>query len=304
MKKILLVLIIAIAFTGCYEDDYLDPKLDETIAFFASFEDYTRTMVVGEGLHFKIGAAMAGLLENAEERTLEFVINQTDAPFDDGRLVLPSNLYNANELGGVIQTTIPAGEILGYFTVVMDSAKFLNDSLALEGNYTLPVKLVGTSLDSIAADSVNISVKYMCGVDGYYLYKSVIKREINGSILDGKTSSEIYKSEDDNNAWRLTTIAPFEVEAASAVTAFTSGLKFNMMVKDGAISVEPIEGQPMVELEGTNTYDSKTRDFNLNYKYQQAGNDTIYHVSNELIFRNRVRDGVNETRDYLNYFNQ
>lgn len=304
MKKILFALLIAIAFTGCYEDDYLNPELDETIAFFASFEDYTRTVVVGEGMQFKIGAAIAGVIENTENRTLEFQINQsTDTPFDDGRLIMPTSLYNANDLSGIIQTTIPAGEILGYFTVVLDSMKFLNDELALTGNYTLPVKLVGTSLDSIAADSVNVSVTYMCGVDGYYLYKSVIKREINGSIDDSKTTTEEYQSEADDNAWRLSTVAPFTVEAASATKAFTSGLKFNVTVKDGNVSLESIEGQPVVEPSGDNTYDPSTRDFNLNYKYQQAGNDTIYHVSNELIFRNRVRDGVNETRDYLSYFN-
>jgi hypothetical protein len=304
MRKIFFILLIAITFTACYKDDYLNPELDKTIAYFASVEDYTRTVVVGEGLHFKIGAAMAGLLENYEDRTLEFRINQsTDSLFDDGRLIMPTSMYNASDLSGTVTATIPAGDILGYFTVKMDSVNFLNDSLSLTGNYTLPVKLVGTSLDTIGTDSVNVSVTYMCGVDGYYLFKSTVKREINGSILEDKTTTEEYQSEADDNTWRLNTVAPFSVEATSATKAFTAGLKFNITVKDGDVTLESIDGQPVVEPNGSNTYDSNTRDFNLNYKYQKAGNDTIYCVTNELIFRNRVRDGVNETRDYLSYLN-
>ena len=69
------------------------------------------------------------------------------------------------------------------------------------------------------------------------------------------------------------------------------------------VSYESITGQPVVTPEGTNSYDWKTRDFMLNYYYKKPGiTDTTYHVSSKLIFRNRIRDKVNETRDYLSYF--
>ncbi|GGZ25257.1 hypothetical protein GCM10007049_17190 [Echinicola pacifica] len=308
MKKIAIVVLLALGITGCYDDDFLNPKLDKTLAYFASFENHTRTVVVGEGLRFKIGAAMAGVLNNNEDRTIDFQLYQTDVTFtdiDDTRELLPIDYYGTSEMNnGLLQATIPSGEYLGYFSVEMDSINFLNDPKALEEIYTLPVKIVGTSLDSIGIDSVNVTVKYMSAVDGYYLYQSEIRKEIDGEILDDKTVVEKYNSEGDENAWRLTTIGPFEVQATSATTAFTNGLMFNMTVQGGEIAVDPIDGQPVVMLEDTNTYDSSTRDFNLNFHYQLDDNDTVYHVSTDLIFRNRVRDGVNETRDYLSYFNQ
>ncbi|WP_282035738.1 hypothetical protein [Saccharicrinis aurantiacus] len=311
MKNILLILVCVIGLTSCYDDSYLDPKLDETIAYFASDVDYTRTLVVGEGLNFKIGAAMAGVIENREDRELEYMIYQENVNFDgadDMRVLMPKTYYNSEDLSGSIMTVIPKGKFLGYFSVSMDSTSFLADPMALTGEYTLPVKLVSSSLDSIRADSVNVSVRYMAGIEGMYLYKSVIEKELNGSIVSDATVTEMYSSEEDKNAWSFVTSAPFSVTATSATSAFTSGLAFDLTVNGDAISIESIDGQPVVELEGTNTYDPKTRDFELNFKYQMLPvngvvNDTIYHVSNELIFRNRLRDGVNETREYLHYLN-
>jgi hypothetical protein len=82
-------------------------------------------------------------------------------------------------------------------------------------------------------------------------------------------------------------------------------LKFNLNVDaNKVVTYESISGQPVVTPEGTNTYDSKTRDFNLNFNYKKTGNDTLYRVSSKLIFRNRMVDNVNQTRDYLSYFNK
>ena len=53
MKKIIFSLTLMVfAVVGCkkYDDGYLDAKLPKTIAYFASFQEYTRTVVVGEGL--------------------------------------------------------------------------------------------------------------------------------------------------------------------------------------------------------------------------------------------------------------
>jgi hypothetical protein len=311
MKKIFFIwLVIGIGFAGCkYDEDYIDAKLPKTLAYFASFQEYTRTVVVGEGMQFKIGAAMAGVVENTQEQTIDLKIgtklNKTAAT--DTRILLPVSYYNSSELSGTIKTIIPKGEFIGYFKVKIDSVNFLNDPLTLNGKYTIPVNIVGTSLDSIAQglDSIKVSVNYMAGVDGYYLYESVIKKEIGGNIVDSKTKTEKYPNESDNSAFRLLTKGPFKVEVTSAVAAFTTGLKFNMYVgASKVVTYESIAGQPVVTPENTNTYDSKTRDFTLNFNYKKTGNDTLYHVSSKLIFRNRIRDKLNETREYLSYFNK
>lgn len=319
MKKILTgICILTVAITGCkkYDDGYLDAKLPKTIAYFASFQEYTRTVVVGEGLEFKIGPAMAGVLKNPKDQTVELQIGSVlykTSPTDT-RELLPTNYYNSAQLGSKALVTIPAGEFLGYMTIKLDSTLFLNDPKsmyrnlnALEG-YTIPVKILSTSLDSIAKglDSIKVSLKYIAGVDGYYLYKNVIKKEVAGIIIDSRTQVDSAINEADNSTWRLLTQGPFKVKVTSAASAFTSGLNFNLTVDaNKAITYESIAGQPVITPESTNTYDSKTRDFSLNYNYKKAGiADTIYHVSSKLIFRNRVRDRVTETRDYLSYFNK
>lgn len=294
MKNILIILLIGLVLAECkYDDSYLDPKLDKTICYFASQKTYTRTVVVGEGLRFKIGAAMAGTLSNNKDCRVDFRI---------GGGTLPTNYYNYGNLmsSGKITTTIPKGEILGYFPVIFDSVKFLNDPISLKGTYSIPVKIIGTSLDSIGADSINVSVKYMAKIDGFYLYESTIKREINGVIVQSKTQTEKSLSESDSYTWRLTTTAPFSVEAVSAILAFTNSLKFWLTVSGNSVTYIQSPGSPVVTPEGENTYDRLTRDFVLNYQYKKPGNDTLFHVSEKLIFRNRLRDGINESRDYLN----
>ena len=259
---------------------------------------------------------MAGVLKNPSNQTVELqigsVYNKTSPT--DTRELLPVNYYNAAQLGAKTMVTITAGEFIGYMTIRLDSTLFVNDAKsmfknlnALEG-YTLPVKIVSTSLDSIGKglDSIKVSLKYIAGVDGYYLYKNTIKKEIAGAIIESKTQIDTATSESDNNAWRLLTQGPYKVRVTSAATAFTNGLSFNLNVDANKIvTYESVAGQPVVTPTGTNTYDSKTRDFILNYRYKKAGiADTTYVVTTSLIFRDRVRDRVIETRDYLSYFNK
>lgn len=301
MKHLFILVAIVLCLSGCkYNDDYLNPRLDKTVAYFASASSYTRTLIVGEGLYFKIGAAMAGVKENTQDEFVYMFIPRD--PLTGDKELLPKEYYNSSDLNGVIEATIPKGEFLGYFTVKMDSIKFLNDPESLNGRYALPVKLVDTSLESINTDlnSILVTIKYMSGVDGYYLYESTIKKEVGGSIVEEKT--EKYPNESDNSVWRLETKAPFTVQVSPSVNSSINGIKFNLTVKENKVTYESVEGQPVVEAEGSNTYDSKTRDFELNFKYQD--NEAVYHVSTKLIFRNRLVDNFNQTREYLSYFNK
>jgi len=286
-------------FYACkYDDSYLNPIMTRK-AYFASFTNYNRTVIVGEGLHFKIGAAMSGVTENNKNETVNMIIWKT-APLASGEILMPDSLYNSIELGSTITATIPSGSFLGYFTVKLDSVKFLNNPTSLLGTYVLPVKITGTSLDVIGnLDSVFVSVKYMSGVDGFYLYQTTIKKEINGLIIESKTYSEIYPNESDNSAWRLSTIGPYKVLVTPAVNSILNGFTFNLNVQNDAVVYESLSDKPLIISDGDNVYSKKTRDFQLNYKYKSETSDTIVHVSQKLIFRNRLVDNVNQTRDYL-----
>lgn len=116
MKHLFILAAIVLCLSGCkYNDDYLAPRLDQTIAYFASATSYNRTLIVGEGLYFKIGAAMAGVKENPKDESVYMYISRE--PLGGGKELMPKDYYNSSELGGVIEATIPKGEFLGYFTV-------------------------------------------------------------------------------------------------------------------------------------------------------------------------------------------
>ena len=99
--KYIVIGLLLIGMIGCkYDDSYLDSKLPKTMAYFASYQEYNRTVIVGEGLSFKIGAAMAGVLENTKDRTVDMQIctKLYKTSITDVRVLLPANYYNSAEL--------------------------------------------------------------------------------------------------------------------------------------------------------------------------------------------------------------
>lgn len=339
MKKIILtfaLLGVAFGFAGCkYDESYLNSALPKPVCYFASFQEYDRIVIVGEGMSFKIGAAIGGITANTMDRTVEFnIFNYLKKSPGDIRVLMPTSMYKINNaaytLNSKITATIPAGSFLGYFTVNLDSAAFLANPNAMgirstpisfvnNSVLTIPVRITGTSIDSIGRgnDSVFVSVKYQASVDGYYLFQNTLKKEFPvGTFIDTKT--EKYTSEINNNTWRFFTVGPYKVEVTSPLNSLikstgTSQLKFNLTVDaNKLVTYESIVGMPVITPELTNVYDSKTRDFDLNFTYKKTGtpvNDTIYHVNAKMIFRNRTIDNgngqvVNQTRDYLSYFNK
>lgn len=315
MKNILLTAVAAMfIFYSCkYDDSYLDVEYLKPRAYFASPTSYTRTVVPGEGLRFGIGPAMAGVAENKQDRRVDMIIVKQERTISSTRNLLPDDYYNSSQLGGNISVIIPKGKFFAMFNVELDSIKFLQDPNSMVGRnplYALPVKIIDTSLDSISAekDSVLIAIQYQASFDGWYLYESKIEREHAGKMIPGNITTEGYRQESDAVTWRLTTQGPFTVRAVAGSSNFSAGLTFDLTVgPDKSVTYKQVEGHPLVEaIEGKiNVYDSKTRDFQLNYKYVKPNNnDTVYHVSNKFIFRNRIIDGVMQTREYLSHFNK
>ena len=312
IKNILFAVAIVIGLlNGCkYDDSYLDATIGYTMTYFAS-NSHTRTVIPGEGLYFGVGPAMAGVIENPNDQTVDIVFPRNEFPSSYNRTLMPANyISNFSELSSVVKVTIPKGRFLGLHTVVLDSVAFLNDPAALNATYAIPIKIVGTSLDSInaARDSILITVRYQSTYEGYYFFKnSTITPEHGGTMFPSRTES--YTNESNNSCWTLTTLEPFKVRAVSAVNAFTQSLQFDLSVtRDGTVTYDISEApNQTVEPEAgkENKYDSKTRDFTLNFKYvKPENNDTTYHVSTTLYFRNRIVDNIMQTREYLMHYNQ
>jgi len=304
MKKIKFLYTIAVVlvvFAGCkYDDDYLRPTDIRPTVFFASNLSYERTVIPGEGLQFGIGPALGGVIDNKTDWTVDLQILKNFA-LPDNRVLLPDDFYNSSEFGGTFKVTIPKGEYMKFFTVKLDSAKFLNAANTMVGSsplYALPVKIVGTSAEVINTnrDQVLVAVRYQAAYDGWYLHETTTNNINERSIGEGNPVS-----------WRMTTRGPFTVRVAAPTGANANqGLQFDISVAAGSSSVSygpQIDGQPLVEpVAGKpNTYDWKMRDFELNFRYKKADDETYYNVSTKLSFRNRVIDGINQPRHMLVY---
>src|SRR5512133_743267 len=74
MKKILIVLLVAVAMGSCYEDYITDFDYD---GIYFPYQTDVRTFVVGEGMKIEVGAALGGVRENTRDRIVTFSIDNS-----------------------------------------------------------------------------------------------------------------------------------------------------------------------------------------------------------------------------------
>jgi hypothetical protein len=172
MKNIVIILILlGLIATGCYEEFRNDYPYT-TVAFSTATGGLTtqgelgRSVVMGEGLRLDFGVYLAGLLENDREWWVDYIIDPSilnGTPY----VIMPENYYT---LSNDDRITIPSGEFVGKIRVTLDSASFVNDPLAVDYNYAIPIRLTDTNADSLhTTQSTKILViKYINHFEGYY----------------------------------------------------------------------------------------------------------------------------------------
>lgn len=72
MKKTILIMLFPLLLWGCYDDYVRD--YDYSGIYYA-YQYNLRTFVVGEGMQFKTGVALGGVMENTRDRKVKFVID-------------------------------------------------------------------------------------------------------------------------------------------------------------------------------------------------------------------------------------
>jgi len=191
ISSLLLSVAAALSLTGCYKDYVQD--FDYSGAYLAYQYDL-RTFVVGEGMQFKIGAVLGGVMTNEYDRDIWYEFDESLLT-DDLRFFVPNaeTPFNAfTEMSGqtsvgavsqdyvknaVVQSGIKAftplpmsavkvpegdrfkikkGKHTGSITVKADSAAFL----ALPGAGSLPYYAIGFRLTSADVDTVLLSRSY------------------------------------------------------------------------------------------------------------------------------------------------
>lgn len=321
-RNILSVGLAIITLTSCYKDYIIDS--DTQAVGFANQTD-VRSVIVGEGMKFSTAVALAGVIKNGEDRRVDYSVDnslvneETLAAMKVNSLsyitslvkplsslkVLPSSEYSLiNEGGETGSTIIRKGTHSGKITVKIDSVAFLGGSASLVPEHVVAFRINdGHGLGIIEGrETTVIGVRYENMLFGNWWHggKAVVKNPEGVVVEEIRYSTEIPQT--DNKVWTLTTVEPFSLTAnavGNELNSSSAQMKLTLE-NNGKITVNSVPGAKYeVESDGESTYNQsrllQNRKIFLSYKYKKDGN--VWHVTDTLTFRNRIRDGVNEWQD-------
>jgi hypothetical protein len=316
MKKILIVMILAVAMVSCY-DGYIEDFNYDGIYF--PYQTDVRTFVVGEGMNIEIGVALAGVRDNTRDRNVTFVLNNSlitpailtlmksgaqyikdvVAPVTT-LLPLPVNYFTLSDNSKMV---IKSGNHMGSVVVKVDSALFVADPKTLFANYAIPFYITTADADTILETkrSAIIGVKYENMLFGNYWHGGVttIKDAAGATVSTILYYTAINQPE--NKVWKLKTVAPNTL-VANGYSDQTTAKEEMLLTLDGTnVTISTRVGSTFaVTANGTSSFNRakllQNRKIMLNYKYTNAAGNTCY-AQDTLTFRNRIRDGVSEWQD-------
>ncbi len=290
MKKItsfMFFVVLLLSFQACYEDFKVD--FDYTATYFArQFPLRTLVDTPGEEMSLEIGAVLGGKYSNDRNEEVVFAIQDSFLNADNFSQFtrLPDNYYNLEST----TITIPSGTFVGSVKLTLDKEQFLNDPLATENTYALPVEIVSATSDSIL-DGKHYSVlvvKYINQFEGWYYVKGTDTNNDDPSSSVTYSNDDLVRNEDVEFSTinRNTALVPYVGNPAIADRVMTFTINADNTV---TISEENPTGGTS-NISGTGTYDPSTRNFTLNYTYTDGdGNshtvvETLTYRNTELIF--------------------
>ena len=321
-SRFLLFTLLPALLTSCYEDYIID--YDYQAVGFAQQTD-VRSVIVGEKMEFSTGVALGGVIDNGEDRTVTFEIDET---LVDGSALeamqshtmsyirdltaglselksLPANEYTLVPEGLMAgKVVIRKGTHLGNLTIRIDPDKFLADESRITPQFVIPLRITGCDKAELLEGRTTsvIGVRYENMLFGNWYHGGTARMV---SKADGSESTVSYPTEipqQDEKIWTLTTVSPHSltVNAVGNELNTTSAQMTLTLNDDGTVTVSSAEGAKYkVEPDGESSYNRDSllqdRKIFLSYKYETA--DYTYYAKDTLTFRNRVRDGVNEWQD-------
>lgn len=311
MKKFNILLVAALALTGCYEDYVRD--YDNDGVFFAYQYDL-RTFVLGEGGQFDVTVALGGVMQNNRDRAVKLAIDNTlidnaayqgmmGAEHISGDYVgialrnagvtslmpLPAEDFTVTGMEGL---KIPSGRHTGVITVRATDA-LLSDPKAFKPAYAIGVKILSADADMVVdgLDFTVIAVRCEHRFFGNWSHHGTITTYDADGKETGKTR-EVGSLADDS-VYALTT-ADATTLTSTKMTGMVGGMRLS--VSGDNLTVSSINGT----VTGTGRFNGakllQNRELYLEYDIP-AIDGGRQNVRDTLCFRNRIRDGVNEWQD-------
>jgi hypothetical protein len=317
MKKILFILVLSVAMVSCYEDYIKD--FDYSAIYFPNTID-VRTVVVGEGLKVRIGAALGGVMDNKIDRNVNFTLDNnlvnaalltkmkgSTYAFIKAAVAsvnevqpLPANYYTLSNASKIV---ISAGQHSGTVTLKVDSVAFLSDPKSLNAAYILPLSIVSADADTVLESNrtAAIGIKYEHMLFGNYLHGGVTTvKDASGAVIN-TIPYYTTRSQGDTKIWKLTTVSPNTIVTNGYSDKTSTTQNELMLTLNGtSVTIGSAGGSTYTYTpNGDNVYNGakllQNRKILLNYKYSDGTN--TYYCQDTLTFRNRIRDGVNEWQD-------
>jgi len=316
MKKIGLILMVAVALVSCYSNYITDFAYD---GIYFPYQVDARTFVVGEGMKIEVGAALGGVRENTKDRQVTFSLDNSlinaatltlmkggaqyikDAVVPVTTLTpLPSDYFTLSNNSKIV---IKSGQHTGTIVMKIDSAKFLADPNTLFANYAVPFYMVSADADTIlqAKRSAVIGVHYENMLFGNYWHGGITTvKDASGNTIQ-TIAYYTAVNQPENKIWKLTTVGPNALVTNGYSDQTTTKGEMKLILDGTNITVTSNAGSSFTVLpDGTSSFNRakllQNRKILLNYKYVNAAGNTCY-AKDTLTFRNRIRDGVNEWQD-------
>lgn len=316
MKKLLAFIILSVAMVSCY-DNYINDFVYTGIYF--PYQKDVRTFVVGEGMQFEVGAALGGVRENTRDRDVSYSFDNTlittelltsmkaaSQPYIKNPvspvvalLPLPANYFTISDPNTMV---IKTGQHSGTVIIKPDSVTFLNDSLrTMYSTYVLPFRITAADADSIRTGMTTnvVGVKFENMLFGNYWHGGAATISRIGKL----DSTVVYRSavnDITSKIWTLTTTGPSTLVTNGYYNQTTTKTELKLVLKGDKVYLSTAAGSTFIftpEAVGTFNRSKLIQDRKIFLNYSFVNGVNTYHCTDTLIFRNRLRDGVNEWQD-------
>lgn len=303
MKKALIYIILIIGLAGCENQEAVFPDFPVKAVYFP-VQLPLRTLSLGEDridnsldkeFKFDIGVSIGGMYKNSKNWTVDYVVDNTltDSLYNSATpnqriYPVPSGYYSLSPENTIV---IPTGSFNGLVRVQLTD-QFFNDPLAIAGRYVIPLRITGSSADSVLSglksaslaastnpdrrittdwetgmgpkDWVLFGIKYVNPYHGSYLHRGKDFRYKTAGMVPWDTAKYHQRYVERDQVWALATSARAQTVTngigtnISLTGQYAMELVFaNTAGSAGSITIKPRAGS-LYSVKGTGEYFDKS----------------------------------------------